>query len=185
MQSYILPYVIDHAQLVYCRYFQSALIRAVRYCSNVYDFDQESLYIELTFIANGFPLHVIERYLRKFFIKFKTPYVEYILDQSVYNTLRRELFLLMNQQQALLEKNQQLENNKSFFRLYYLYELSPRRQFNKQFQELWSHYTNDYPMLSENLSKTGLNTKRLHSLNALLAREKPTGSISKTTKIYL
>jgi hypothetical protein len=78
----------------------------------------------------------------------------------------------MDEQQMLLEKNQQLENENRFFHFYYRYEWGPRREFNKQFQQLWSHYINEYPMLPRNLGKISLKTKYLHSLNTLLAQEK-------------
>ncbi len=172
-QSYVLPYVIHgHTSLIYGQYFRLSLIRAICYCSNVYDFDQERLYIELTFLVNGFPLQIIEDYVRKFFIKFNIQSLQTNLDQTIYHTFRKKLFLLMDEQQMLLEKNQQLENENRFFHFYYRYEWGPRREFNKQFQQLWSHYINEYPMLPRNLGKISLKTKYLHSLNTLLAQEK-------------
>ena len=172
-QSFVLPYVVGHAQLFYCHYFRLALIRAARYCSSVYDFDQERLYIEMTFLANGFPLQIIECYLQKFFTEFKSLSLRNTLDQKVYDTLRRTLFLLIDQQ---------LEDKNQFFHLYYLYEWGPRRQFNAQFRNLWSHNINEYPALIKNVSKISLHTKHIHSLNVLLAREKPSSIVTRKQK---
>ena len=184
-QSFVLPYVVGHAQLFYCQYVRLALIRAARYCSSVYDFDQERLYIEMTFLANGFPSQIIECYLQKFFTEFKSPSLRNTLDQNVYDVLRRTLFLLIDPQNALLEKNQQLENKNQFFHLYYLYDWGPRRQFNAQFRKLWSHYINEYPTLIKNTSKISLHTKHIHSLNVLLAREKPSSIVTRKQKHVL
>ena len=186
MQAYTLPYVIGHAQLNHCQYFRFALMRALCYCSNVYDFDQERLYMELTFLVHGFPLQLIEFYRERFFRQLKnSSFHKQLLDQSVYNQLRSELFRFIDQHKILSAKNHEYEENNRFFHLYYLYEWGPRRQFNRQFRELWSKYIAQYPMLSGNVAKITLSTKHLHSLNALLAREKPSDLVSKRKKIYL
>jgi hypothetical protein len=187
-QSYVLPYVMNgHTSLMYGQYFRLALKRAICYCSNVYDFDQERLYIELTFLVNDFPLEIIERYLGKFFLEFKIQSLRIDLNQTIYTKVRHRLFQLMDQQQIVQKQNQQFENEHRFFHFYYLYEWGPRRPFNKQFQQLWSRYITKYPMLPKSLGKINLTTKYLHSLNTLLAQEKkPSEIISKTRiKSYL
>lgn len=187
IEPYTLPYVIGHTELIYGQYFHSALIRAVCYCTNMYDFDRERLYLELTFLINGFPLSIIEYYLQKFFRRFKVPlsFQEQLLDATVYEQLRREMFQYIDQQKVLTGKTQEFANHDHFFHFYYRYEWGRRRKFNQQFRELWSKYIATYPMLTGNCAQINLTTKHLHSLNALLAREKPVTLISKKRKIFL
>ena len=178
-QSCLLPYVMSgHPSLSYGQYFRLALIRAICYCSNVYDFDQERLSIELTFVRNGFPLEIIEQYLRNFLIKYKMQSLQTNLDQTIYNRIRRQLFLLFLDKQ----QQQQQEIKHRSFHFYYLYEWGPRRQFNKEFQRLWSHYIKAYPMLPKDLGQINLTTRYLHSLNTLLAQEKKPSEISSKKK---
>ncbi|CAF4337030.1 unnamed protein product, partial [Rotaria magnacalcarata] len=35
-------------------WLRSSLIRAVRYCTTIEDFNQERIYLEMTYLANGY-----------------------------------------------------------------------------------------------------------------------------------
>ena len=185
-QLYTLSYVVGHAKLIYSHYFRLTLIHAALTCTNLDDFDHERLYQEITYLANGFPLEIIQRYIEHFFHEFKCPTLQKNLDPCVYQQLRTEIFRFIDQQQILIKENQQLKINQKYFRLYYFYEYGPRRQFNKQFQQLWTRYINKYPMLSSNEKKVkiSLNTKSIYSLNALLAQEKPLAIVSKKQNLF-
>ena len=43
MQKYTLPYAIGHSKVAHSHWLRSALIRAVRYCTSVHDFNQERI----------------------------------------------------------------------------------------------------------------------------------------------
>ena len=51
---FVLPYAVGHARLMHSNWFRAALVRAVRFCSTVEDFNQERIHTELTFLANAF-----------------------------------------------------------------------------------------------------------------------------------
>ena len=161
-QSYVLPFVSGHTRLIYSHYFRSLLIRAGQYCSNVDDFDRERLYIELTYLANGFPLQVIEHYLNLFYLHFQIPSLRTVLDQTIYDRFRDQLFRRIDKE----------PNQHQLFHLHYLYEWGPRRRFNEQFRQLWTRYIHPYPMLANGSAEIRLTTKHLHSLNTLLTRDK-------------
>ena len=55
-QSYMLPYVTGHSKLKHSDWLRSALLRAIYYCSSVVDFQQERIYIEISYLANGYSL---------------------------------------------------------------------------------------------------------------------------------
>ena len=67
---FVLPYASGHARLIHSNWFRAALVRAVRFCSAVEDFNQERIHIELTFLANGFSLAFVRSRLLQFFIHF-------------------------------------------------------------------------------------------------------------------
>jgi hypothetical protein len=81
VQKYTLPYVIGDSKLVHSHWFRSALIRAVRYCTSIHDFNEEYLYLELTCLANGYSLEFIDRPINHFFTHFNGTSLRSILDQ--------------------------------------------------------------------------------------------------------
>ncbi|CAF1505365.1 unnamed protein product, partial [Adineta steineri] len=58
-QKYTLPYVIGNSRSAHSHWLRSALIRAVRYCISVYDFNQERLYLQATCLVNGYSLEFV------------------------------------------------------------------------------------------------------------------------------
>jgi formyltetrahydrofolate hydrolase len=98
--------------------------------------------------------------------------IQYCMDQTMYDKFRQQWFNFIDKQHELSDKLQELDDNGDVIRLNYLYEFGPRCQFNEQFHSLWSNYFNNHPTLSKKKSKIILTTKHLHSLNALLARQK-------------
>ncbi|CAF1345307.1 unnamed protein product, partial [Rotaria sp. Silwood1] len=51
-QRYTLPYVTSHAKSAYSDWLRTALIRAVCVCTSIDDFQQERMYLELTFLTS-------------------------------------------------------------------------------------------------------------------------------------
>jgi hypothetical protein len=174
IQDYTLPYVVGHSKLQHSDWLRSALIRAVCYCSLVDDFIQERIYIELTFLVNGYSLLFVECHVQHFFQYFNAANMHYSSNQTMYDIFRRQCFDFMEDQHKLSDKLQRVDNNGNLIRIKYLHEYGHRCQFNKGFHRLWSNYFTNHPKLSEKISTILLTTKNVHSLNALLAKQKST-----------
>lgn len=176
---FVLPYAFGHARLIHSNWFRAALVRAVRFCSTVEDFNQERIYIELTFLANGFSLAFVRSRLLQFFIHFDAIRLRISMDQSNYRVLRKKLLDSIKQEQYLLEQNQLFENEDCLTRLHYLYQGGPRRTFNREFRRLWRDYFTGDRAITTMKGKILFTTKHLHSLNALLAKQKPSSCLLK------
>jgi hypothetical protein len=173
-QEYTLPYVIGHSTVQHSHWLRSALIRAVRYCSCVNDFNRERIYLEVTCFTNGYSLKFVEKRIHHFFTHFDAASLRLALDQHVYNQLRQRLFTFISKQQRAIEINQVRENNDELTRLSYVYEYGPKHAFNRQLHSILSTHLHAHEQFSKNKTKMILTTKHRHSLNALLARQKPT-----------
>ena len=68
-EPYILPFLSDHPRHIHRSTVYGQLLRAVRLCSNVEDFDKERLNIECTLLLNGYPPRFISYHVKKFFQK--------------------------------------------------------------------------------------------------------------------
>ncbi|CAF1485066.1 unnamed protein product [Adineta ricciae] len=76
-EPYALPYISKAFEEKYQRYASSlsplltfALLRAILYCSDVREFENERLFIELSFALNGVSLYDIEKIIENFFVQF-------------------------------------------------------------------------------------------------------------------
>ncbi|CAM4944583.1 unnamed protein product [Rotaria socialis] len=177
LPRYTLPYVVGHSKLAHGDWFRSALIRAVCYCSSIENFNLERIYLELTCLTNGYSLFFVENNVQHFFGYSHADSMRYLKDQAMYDKFRHNWFGYMTMQYELSDKLKKFNDNDSLILLNYLYEFGPRCQFNQQFYCLWSESFNQHPNLSKDKAKIQLTTKRQHSLNSLLAREKSTHSI--------
>jgi hypothetical protein len=175
LQPYVLPYVIGHPRLLYRQWFRWALIRAVRYCTVVEDFDEERLYIELTLLANGYSLDFVKSGTTKFFKRYSTVATlePNHLDGRAYESLRIRLIERIQQEKQHRQQQKLLESNKKLIHLHYLYEWGPRCQFNETFHKLWSGSFKNDPIFAKADLKLMLNTKHCYSSNALLAQQAP------------
>jgi len=177
VQKYTLPYVIGDSKLAHSHWLRSALIRAVRYCTSVHDFNQERLYLELTCLANGYSIEFIDRRINHFFTHFNATSLLLLrsaLDQQVYDKLRHQLFKFVSEQQKFYDTKQELEKKNQRVQLTYLYQYGSKRHFNEEVKKLLSTYLDAKlePAISKKI-KIILTTKQQYSLNALLSRQKP------------
>jgi hypothetical protein len=179
--KYTLPYVIGDSKAEHSHWLRSALIRAVRYCTSVYDFNHEQIRLEITCLANGYSLEFIEQRIQHFFLHFDALSLRSSLDQNVYEKLRHRLFnFLTEQQHYFLKQNQELEKNNQRIQMTYLYQLGPKYKFNKKLKEILSNHLYPPSKASSALSvpkskqvKIILKTKQQYSLNAQLSEQKP------------
>jgi len=173
IQKYTLPYVIGNAKVAHSHWFRSALIQAVRYCTSVYDFNQERIYLEITCLANGYSLEFVERRIKHFFTHFDATSLRSSLDQNVYDKLRHRLFNFISEQHSFFDKKQELEKKNQRVGLTYLYQFGPKRKFNKELRKILSKNLPTPAQFSNNKIKLILTTKQQYSLNALLSQQKP------------
>ncbi|CAF2830435.1 unnamed protein product [Rotaria sp. Silwood2] len=132
-QPFLLPYAHSHPRLFHRQWFRAALIRAGQYCSSFEDFEEERLYLELSFLANGYSLDFVEYHLRQFFSRFNPkPNEPMNLNRFTYLSLRRELFRCIDQQRHNLEEEQELHKNGHLIQLHYLFDWGSRCQFNQK-----------------------------------------------------
>ena len=172
LQSYTLPYVVGHSKVQHSHWLRYALIRAVCYCSSVEDFNQERIYLELTYLANGYSLLFVETHVQHFLNHFHAEDIRYSLDRSMYDKFRRQWFDFMASQREITHKLQETDDDGHLLRLNYLYEYGQKSEFNRRFHRLWTKHFHDHPKLSEQHSTIVLSTKHMHSLNTLLTQQK-------------
>ena len=169
-QKYTLPYVTGNSIEQHSDWFRLALLRAVCYCTTVTSFAEERIYLELTYLLNGYSLYFVETRVDNFLTHFKVNELRYCLDQAFYDRFRLKIVAFIEQYHGALEKTRQLDDDGKMLHFHYLYEYGSRSQFDEVFQNLWAKSFTDHPNLSVTKSKICLTTKQRYSLNALLAQ---------------
>ena len=167
-QRFLLPYAVGHPRLVHRQWFQLALLRAGQYCSSFEDFEDERLYIELTFLANGYSIEFVNDHLVQFFKRYNPVRQQTNLNRFIYVSLRRQLFRSLSQQQQQ-QQQQRSEVDDQFIHLQYLFDWGSRVEFNRKFYELWSHFLAQDPTFKKYGLKIKLSSWHCYSSNALLA----------------
>ncbi|UJR12579.1 hypothetical protein I4U23_016755 [Adineta vaga] len=153
IQRYTLPYVVGHSKLQHSYSLRSALLRAVCYCSSIEDFQQERIYIELTYLANGYSFFFVESHVQHFFDYYETQYIRYCPDQTNYHIFRRRWFEFFGFQQEHSEKLQELDDKNKVIHFNYFYDYGPRCEFNQDFRDQWSKSFVHHPTLSSDNRK--------------------------------
>ncbi|CAF4846836.1 unnamed protein product, partial [Rotaria sp. Silwood2] len=149
-----------------------ALIRAGQYCTSFEDFNHERLYIELTFLANGYSLDFIEYHFAQFLTKFNStpPHTPFNLNHLTYVTLRHNLFRSIEQEKRHIIEIQQLQKRHHLIELNYLFDWGSRCEFKRQFHEFCSQILEQDPIFKTYGLKIRLNSKHCYSSNTLFAR---------------
>ncbi|CAF4309896.1 unnamed protein product [Rotaria sp. Silwood2] len=173
MPRYILPYVIGHTKLSYSEWIFLALIRAVCYCTSVDDFQQERVYLEITYLINGYSVLFVETHVKRFFNYFYSETMRFSYNQNNYDKFRQQCFKFVEQRQELSQQLQKSDDTNCLFQFHYIYDFGPKCRFNREFRQLWHQYFQQHPTLSEEKCKIMLNAKNFHSLNTLLGMDKP------------
>ncbi|CAF5080391.1 unnamed protein product [Rotaria sp. Silwood1] len=174
MPRYTLPYVTGHTKSSYSDWLFFALIRAICYCTLVDDFQQERVYLELTYLINGYSVLFVETHVKRFFNHFSSETMRFSYNQNSYDQFRQQWFKFIEQRHELSQQLQKLDDTNCLFQFHYIYDFGPKCRFNRDFRQLWHHYFQQHPTLSEEKCKIILNAKNFHSLNTLLGMDKPT-----------
>ncbi|CAF1316459.1 unnamed protein product [Adineta steineri] len=168
LPQFTLPYLVGHSKLGHSDWLQWTLIRSVCCCSLIEDFRRERIYLELSYLTNGYSLLFVENHVQNFFEYFHTPHLRYLNNQIQYNEFRLKWLDYIGMQYELTDQLQQFDNQGRLIHLHYLYEWGPRCKFNNKFHQLWSEYFHHHPLLSKEKLKILLTTKHEYSLNTLL-----------------
>ncbi|CAF3392411.1 unnamed protein product [Rotaria socialis] len=172
LQRYTLPYVLHHSEVEHSNWLRTALIRCVCLCTSIEDFHHERIYLDLTYLTNGYSLEFVESHMEHFFNFFHMSSMRFSNDQSMYDKFRNLLFGYMTKQHQRCDELQEMKNKGQVIQLNYRYEYGPRCEFNKIFHQLWLDYFKEHRSLSKNKINVLLTTRHLHSLNTLLTKEK-------------
>ncbi|CAF4652768.1 unnamed protein product, partial [Rotaria sp. Silwood1] len=175
VQKYTLPYVIGNSRAQHSHWLRSSLIRAVRYCTSVDDFNRERIYLETTCLANGYSLEFVETRIDHFYRHFDALSLRTVLDENVYKKLRHRLFNYISEQRQISENNRELAKKNERVRLSYLHEYGPKEQFNQELRKT----------LSANLdaSKVAPKSNPKTTKKAVVKKEKPLATISKNNPV--
>lgn len=173
MPRYILPYVIGHTKSSHSGHLFSALIRAVCYCTFVEDFHRERIYLELTYLINGYSLLFLETHVKRFFNYFDSETMRFSYNQNSYDKFRQLWFQYVKQRQEQSSQLQKFDDTNCLYQFDYIYDFGPKCRFNREFRQTWNHYFEHHPTLCEENCKIILNAKNFHSLNSLLGMDKP------------
>ena len=176
-QPYTLPFVVGDAKAEHSRWLQAALMRAGHVCSNVSDFVEERIHLEMACLFSGYSLDFLERHLRHFFRSTNIEAIRFSMPQAAYDTLRRRLLDIAEQQRTRLEKYQEIEDKERVLHLHYLHDYGPRARFHERFHQIWTIYLKEDPQLSNEKTKIIVHTKHVYSLNALLSEQKPSAAL--------
>ncbi|CAF3802382.1 unnamed protein product [Rotaria sp. Silwood1] len=122
-QRYILLYVTSHAKSTYSDWLRTALIHAVCVCTSIDDFQQERMYLELTFLTSGCSLLFVETNVKNFFNYFHALRMKYSRNQTAYDQFRRQCFDFVEQRHQCSLELQKFDDNGSLFPFNYIYQL--------------------------------------------------------------
>ena len=92
------------------------------------------------------------------------------------------MFNFITEQKHIFYANEELEKTNQLFRLSYLYQFGPKHEFNKKCRKILSDDLKPHVQPWKNKTKLVLTTKHQYSLNALLARQKPSHDLLTTKK---
>ncbi|CAF2793105.1 unnamed protein product [Rotaria sp. Silwood2] len=180
MPRYILPYVTGHTKSCHSGHLFLSLIRAVCYCTSVDDFQQERIYLEITYLINGYSLLFLETHVKRFFNYFDSETMRFSYNQNSYHKFRQLWFQYVQQRQEQSQQLQKFDDTNCLFQFDYIYDFGPKCRFNREFRRLWHDYFQHHPTLSEDNCHIILNPKNFHSLNSLLGMDKPSTSLAST-----
>jgi len=86
-EPYILPFTSTHPHHIHRNIPYGALLRAVRICSNVYDFNSERILIDVLLLLNQYPPNFISKQFNRFFDLNDAMSVLNQFDEQVYHRL--------------------------------------------------------------------------------------------------
>jgi len=132
-EPYALPYIYDRPSDMYSKLIRAALIRAARCCSDIYEFQQERQYIELSFTINHFPTSFIHEHMTVFFLEFDMmeEFDHNMYDQETYEQLRENV---IKYEQKCIQRKMKRHEQAHEYNLQYI-SLSKKRPYFKDLKQ--------------------------------------------------
>ncbi|CAF1130526.1 unnamed protein product [Adineta ricciae] len=90
-EPYCLPYFSGYSSFEYRSIIRASILRAIRSCQDVNDFEHELKFMQLSFFFNQVPWIEIQRYIHLFDQEFQLQTQRYRYCQSEYNELRQRI----------------------------------------------------------------------------------------------
>jgi hypothetical protein len=200
-EPYVLPYSSDHPRHIHINIPYEALLRAARYCSDVYAFDKERLDIEMILLLNGYPPQFLKRHFNRFFRLNQAMQVSTELDVKQYEKLHQKLLYLPTRREKKMryqsifdggggkDSSDQLYRNnnddklgkkqlwnKKILLLPHTFESGPLLNFKREFRQLWTKFYVYKGSVMKDV-RLMITTLTNPSLNDLLVRKKPSRSL--------
>ncbi|CAF1956582.1 unnamed protein product [Rotaria magnacalcarata] len=192
-EPYILPYTSDHPRHIHSNTIYTALLRAIRLCSDVDTFNQERLNIEIVLLLNGHPPKFIKRHFQQFFKKNNVTSIYKDLHEETYQQFHKKLLnecqvndpsseqQQPQQQQSNKKKTDQKDTGKPVKKerqliIHCTYESGPLKTFNRDFRTIWKkHFCYTNSTLSNVHVILGTRTNK--TLDQLLVEKKPSRTL--------
>lgn len=174
-QPFVLPYTAGHPRLLHRQWFRFSMARAIEYCPSFDDFMEQSLRVELTYLANGYSLDFVKYHMKQFCQRFKSFHHDFIIDRLNYKPLRQQVFRYYNTKAADLKRQRQQDpmiTHPSFISFFYLFDWGNRIEFNRKFHELWSTIIQNDPQFARLNFKVYLRCKHHYLSHTLLVQYK-------------
>ena len=187
-EPYLLPFSSEHPRHTHSNTIKGALLRAIRLCSNVEDFDSERLQIELKLLLNGYPLRYVTYQFKKFFEQHNAyALISEQPSEMIYQMLHKKLLHQLSRRQKqynefLLNDNtnvpqqQQQQRNQSTITVHFTFESGPMLKFKRELRRLWEKFY-IYPGSPMNNVRLQIGTRSNKSLCQLLVKKKPPKSM--------
>ncbi|CAF0927363.1 unnamed protein product [Adineta ricciae] len=190
---YILPFLFDHPRHIHRSIIKAALLRAVRLCSHVQDFNQERLRIEITLLLNDYPPKFIAYHFKTFFQQNNVALLLEQLDDAIYQGFHQKQISLPTQHERERQQGQPTNSdrtkqspnqteqrreqwNSKEIRVHYIYSSGPMSEFKQRLKQLWkNHYVHPGSPLNNVALKIG--TRSNKSLQHILVKNKPLKSM--------
>lgn len=181
-EPYILPYQSDHPRHIHKNMPYVGLLRAARLCSDVKDFDEERLNMEMILLLNGYPPKFISYHIKNFFTKFNAMSVWTELNTQAYQQLHHQLLYKATRREKELQemddgtgkilRKRQRREQKSQIIVHHTFESGPLLNFKQQYRRLWNQ---SYVSTGSRIGKPRLiiGTSSNPSLQSLLVSKKP------------
>lgn len=175
-EPYIVPFLSDHPRHIHRNTIKGAVYRAIRLCSEVADFNQERLDIELMLLLNRYPPKFVTYHSKQFLQHNNCLSLLEQADNGVYKDLHQRLLDRPTRRERELEEEiypqEQQKWNKKEIRTYFTFESGPMLRFKRELHALWkkSYLYPGSPMKDVNLK---ISTRSNRSLNQLLIKKRP------------
>lgn len=135
-EPYFLPFDSAHAMFIKRNIPYGAIIRAMRYSSDIISFNKEETYITMALLLNGYPLNIIQRQFQKAFTDMNCTWP----DEYSYQTIRKTFLAHFHAKKEKKTKKIEFDRNLILHFSYCKGMETFAAQFHKLWNELFRHF---------------------------------------------